>query len=504
MNKSDQAIFIDLRRKQPQRTAVFATAAAFLLIAVVFPLLFCRLYLPAAGLLGVAVLVALWKAVVFTTEHREWVVLPIWMTFAIISVSFFDDAVRAPIHYGLLTIFCVPLLPAAFRSGLIRRGGYRLYIYYIGFAAFSVCYSIAPAYSLARLYESAVVILALIAVASEVNGKDDIDRILAHLFLGCTIITALMMVSLVLPHSLSWVSPEASLEPSVIKQMHSMGVSVDGIERFQSIFSGPNDVGALMLVTIGVGLTRWDRVKSSEKALIAVVIACAALCGALADSRSPFVALAIGTALFVVWRHGLRGLLAMGALVTATCALLVATGHDFSAYTSRGDITTLTGRTEMWAFVVKQIASHPILGFGYEVGGAIFDNPYFPLWWGPWDQGPHVSVHNGYLSHAIGVGIPVTLFWLYIMLAPWVFTFSRSEDRWQIKRLFFFLLVPILVHNMSEVMADDAIGIVGFFFGLLWVLGERYRLVIASNERAAAARHRATMPRAVAVFVPSE
>ena len=483
---------------------MFAMIAAVMLIAIVLPLLLLKQYLPVLAIVGIVGLFSLWKAVVFTTEHHEWIVLPIWLTFGVISFSFFSDEMRAPLHYGLLTIFCAPLLPAAFKSGLLRRGGYRLYTYYLGFAAFSICYSIAPAYSIARLYEAAMVMLALVAVASEINSGEDIDRLLSHLFIGCAVMTGVMVVSLVLPHSLSWVSPEAGIEPSLLKQMHSMGVSVDGIERFQSLFGGPNDVGAMMLVTVGVGLSRWGRAKPLEKALIATVIASSCLCGALADSRSPFVALMIGVALFIVWRHGLRGILGIGALAAAACVMLMASGHDFSAYTTRGDVTTLTGRTEMWAFVVKQIASHPILGFGYEVGGAIFDNPYFPLWWGPWDQGPHVSIHNGYLSHAIGVGVPVTLFWLYIMLSPWMFALGRREDRWDIKKLFFFLLVPILIHNMSEVMADDGTGIVGFFFGLLWILGERYRLVATSNERAVAAHQRAAMPRAVAVLVASE
>jgi O-antigen ligase len=461
-------------------------------------------YLPILGVVAVAGIAGLWYGAAYTRRHLEWVLLPILLTFALISFAVFSDEVRAPIHYGLLAIFCLPLAPIAMRSGLLKEGGFRLYMYYLGFAAFSIVYSIAPAYSLARFVEATMVALALVAVASEINNPEDVDRLLSHYFIGCAIVTALMIVSLVvLPRSLSWVSPEASIEPDVLKQMRLMGVTVDGIERFQSLFSGPNDVGAFMLVTMGVGLARWNKIKGREKLFVAITMGSSLLCAALADSRSPFVAVFVGAGLYTVWRYGLRGILWMSAAAALVAGVLLLAGYDFAAYLNRGDVTTLTGRTEMWRFVIRSIADHPVLGFGYEVGGAIFDSRFFPLWWGPWDQGPHVSVHNGYLAHAVGVGIPVTIFWLYIVLSPWVFVLRRGDDSWQLKRLFFLIVIPILIHNLSEVMADDATGTVGFLFGLVWVISERYRLLKSANERLVAQHRRASMPRAAAALLPS-
>ena len=461
-------------------------------------------YLPILGLAGIAGIAGLCLSVAYTSKHHDWVILPVILTFALISFSVFGDFVRAPLHYGLLALFCLPLIPCALRSGALKVGGFKLYMCYLGFAGFSIIYSIAPAYSLARFLEATIVMLALVAVSTDLNTADDVDRLLSHYFVGCAIVTALMMISLlVLPRSLSWVSPEASIEPDVLKQMHLMGVTIDGIERFQSLFSGPNDVGAFMLVTVGVGMVRWKETKGWARLFVAGTIACSLLCAALADSRSPFIAILVGSGLYTIWRFGLRGIIFMAACAGAVGVALLLAGFDFSGYLNRGDVTTLTGRTEMWGFVLRSIADHPVLGFGYEVGGAIFDNRFFPLWWGPWDQGPHVSVHNGYLAHAVGVGIPVTIFWLYIMLSPWVFILRRSDDTWRLKPLFFLVLVPILIHNLSEVMADDATGTVGFLFGLLWVIAERYHVTAASKVRLDAAQRLAKMPRAVAALQPS-
>jgi O-antigen ligase len=491
---------VDRQREHSSRLGFVAAIAALVVLALVLMLTDSKK--PALAVGGIASIAIVWWGAAYTSKHHEWVVLPIELIFAVIGFSFFSDVVRAPVHYGLLVIFCAPLIPTALQSGDLKLGEYKHYLIYLGFAAMTTLYSLAPAYSIARAFEATLIVVALIGVLSKINDAEGVERILSHYFIACAIITAIMVLSLGLPHSLCWVSPAASFEPSMLQEMQKAGVQVDGIDRFQSLFSGPNDVGAIMLVTIGTGLVCWGTASRRRRMLIAAVMMGAVLCGALADSRSPFVALAIGITCCVIWRYRWRGILGLVAAAACIAGALVASGHDFSAYIDRGNVTTLTGRTEMWMFVIHQIAAAPILGYGYEVGGALFDNRFFPLWWGPWDQGVHVSIHNGYLAHAAGVGIPMTIFWLYIMLRPWVFIMRRSTNEWRLKQVFFLLLIPILAHNMSEVMADDGLGIVGFMFGLSWVIAERYRLFRVARDEAETAKQRAAMPRAVAAFVP--
>ena len=475
-----------------------ALIAALVLLALVLMLTDSKT--PAFAIAAIAGAAIICWGALYTSKHHEWIVLPIELIFAFISFSLFSDDIRAPIHYGLLILFCVPLIPTALRSGVFRQGEFKRYSYYLCFAAITFVYSVAPAYSAARWVEAVLVILALGAMVSELNDSEGLERILSHYFVACAIITAIMVLSLGLPHSLCWGSPAENIEPNVLREMQKMGVRVDGIERFQSLFGGPNDVGAVMLVTVATGLLCWSQAAWRRRILIAGAILGAVVCGALADSRSPFVALAIGITGCVIWRYGWRGILGMLAAGACLFAALLGSGFDFSGYVDRGNVTTLTGRTDMWIFVIHQIAASPVLGYGYEVSGAIFDNRFFPLWWGPWDQGVHVSIHNGYLSHAVSVGVPVTICWLYIMLRPWCFIMRRSTNDWRLKQMFFLLLIPILVHNMSEVMADDATGIVGFLFGVIWVIAERYRVLRVAADEAVLAKQRAALPRAVAAL----
>ena len=508
MFKRDTTIPINQLFSSPFRTAEHSSKllplAAMILVGLTAAWTVLAQSFVLAECIGVvAGAIGIYWAVNFTTRHHEWVVLAILLIFAVIGFSIFSEDIRSPLHYALLAFFCIPLIPTARHSGILREGGYRLYAYYLAFAAFTVLYSIARAFSLARVIEASIVVVALAAVAADLDDGEQVDRIFSHCFLGCALVTGVMVFSLVaLPHSLCWVSPEASYDADVLAKMRQIGASVDGIERFQALFNGPNDIGFWMLVTVGIGLARWPRTRGRERGVVAAVILGAVICGALADSRSSFIALAVGGTMYVAWRSRLRGLLWLGAGALCAIGVLALTGFDFSAYIDRGDVATLTGRTDMWMFVLHAIEEHPLLGWGYSVGGAIFGSRYFPLWWGPWDLGPRVSVHNGYLALAEGVGIPMAIFWLYVMLRPWMFALRQASDDWHLKRLFFLLIIPILILNLSEVVADDAISMIGFVFALTWVIAERYRLVECARCRVEVAQARATLPRAIVALIP--
>jgi O-antigen ligase len=306
--------------------------------------------------------------------------------------------------------------------------------------------------------------------------------------IGCgafVIITAFAAV--VLPRSTTWTVPDAfSLNQEV--------------ERFRGILNGPNDIGVLMLVTVGPALAFWNRFEQHKKKWMAMIALLAITECAIADSRTPFIALALGGVCYLLWRYRLRGILVMAGLLLVGIALLPLFGHSLSEYTERGDVATLTGRTEIWSYVVSEIKSRPIVGYGYSVSGAIFESKYFPVWYGPWDLGPQSSLHNGYLDHAIGVGVPATLLWLFIVLRPWWFALRQKDDPWNLKPLALLVVIPCLVHNMSEASLGDFYGVIGILFGLVWAIGERYRLLAQEQEEAERQRLLSEMPPRVAVF----
>src|SRR5260221_12400756 len=108
------------------------------------------------------------------------------------------------------------------------------------------------------------------------------------------------------------------------------------------------------------------------------------------DSRSPFIALSVGLMLFGVTRLGVRVVVVGAVLLIAQMVGLprLENGGD---YIMRGDVTSLTGRTEIWQNIIHAIKERPIFGHGYEVEGQIFQNRYFPLWDNIWNEGPKAS-----------------------------------------------------------------------------------------------------------------
>jgi hypothetical protein len=445
-------------------------------------------YLPVLAIFGVAAAFAVYKAAAYTRIDRQWLIVPLVMISIFITSFFLEGAPRAAVHYGLVLLFCAPCVPLVWRSGIFRRGGFELYSIYFAWGLVTVTYSLAPQYSILRLADAMLIFCAVSAIVSEVKDPDDITRLMERFLIGCGVFVVIVAVAAVaLPRSVTWFAPELSTENEVV-------------ERFRGLLNNPNDVGVLMLATVAPTLAFWNRFERRKKKWLAAIALLAVAEGALADSRTPFVALAMGCALYILWRYRLRGIVLMAGAAAALVAALPLFGHNLSEYAGRGDVTTLTGRTEMWAYVVQEIRSRPLIGYGYEVAGAIFRSKYFPIWYGPWDQGSQSSLHNGYLNHAIGVGIPAALFWLFIVLRPWWFAMRQKEDPWNLKPLALLVVAPCLIHNMSEASVGDFLGLVGLLFGFAWAVGERYRLLVL--ERAETARQMALeqMPPAVAMF----
>jgi O-antigen ligase len=156
-----------------------------------------------------------------------------------------------------------------------------------------------------------------------------------------------------------------------------------------------------------------------------------------------------------------------------------------SKYVHGRDVGTLTGRTEIWAFAIHELRQHPIRGYGFAVAGAIFQSRYFTEWYGPWDEGSHSSLHNGYLAEAVGLGVPAAIFWLCTLVRPFVFLFKRKDDPWNLRPAVFLIIIPILTLNLSEVSLVGFLGFDGILFGLIWGGAEMYRRSILEKEEAA-------------------
>lgn len=445
---------------------------------------------PQWALLPVALTAAglLWWAVRYTTANPVWLAGALVLTDLATATWLLAGAQRALFHYGLIAAFCLPLLPSAWRTRSFARDGFRLYLYYFLWSAVTISYSLAPDFSTVRLLGALMAFGALSFVVSQIKQPQDVARLLTPIVLGCAVVVALVAGSaFLLPRSLTWVVPT-----------DNDVASAGSVIRFCGIFNGPNDVGELMLVTVGGAAVLWPYATAKRRWLLALSILTALAAAALADSRTPFVALAVGAACYALWRHRGRAM-----VVLLLLAVLLAMAHlrpDSEGYLARGNVTTLTGRTDLWAFALSQIKQRPLLGYGYGVEGAILQSRYFPIWWGPWDMGPQSSLHDGYIARAVATGIPALLLWLFIVLRPWYAALRRGDDPWGLKPVAFWMVIPMLIHNLTEASISDCTGLIGVTFFLTWGIAERVRILRVEQERAERRKQSAALSPAAAAL----
>jgi exopolysaccharide production protein ExoQ len=175
----------------------------------------------------------------------------------------------------------------------------------------------------------------------------------------------------------------AGLVLTLVAAPHDMAWSdelMSGMVRFRGFFGSPNQVGEVTLATVCAGTIVWGSAARRERVLLAIEMAAAIALGALADSRSPFVGLAVGGLAYLFWRYGLR---ALPVCLAAAVLIFGAATQIAPDYFTRGEVSTLTGRTDVWRFAVEKIRERPLTGWGFEVEGQILQSKYFPIWWGP-------------------------------------------------------------------------------------------------------------------------
>src|SRR5260370_31018679 len=84
------------------------------------------------------------------------------------------DTIQTAGHYALDFAICIPIVPFVWRSGILAKGGYRLYVVYFLWAVVTLCYSLDPVVSIGRLARSVLVFFAVVATVSDIESREDV------------------------------------------------------------------------------------------------------------------------------------------------------------------------------------------------------------------------------------------------------------------------------------------------------------------------------------------
>ena len=368
--------------------------------------------------------------------------------------------IRCPVEF----LFCLPILLSVWRSKLLHQGGFRDYKIFLIIALASASYSQLPEITLVRAVAAILPFIALCAIAEEVHNGEDARRVMGILLAGCGIVVVVNVFALALvPASTLW-QPDPDT----------------GLLRFCGIFTGPNEIGSLAIATLGAGFGYWPVTKGWKRALTACVMVGSTILAVLADSRSPLAASAIGVAIYFVWRYRLQGAIAIVALFTIVYSVFVSV-PSLRVYVDRGDVASFTGRQVAWDFAIRSIEERPLIGYGYDVEGQILESKYFDGWDEVWSEGYQTSLHNGYLSRAVSLGLPALLFWIFFITRPMLMAFMPDQDEWSLRSIIWLSILPTLILNLTESIPDFG-SFAGLEMAVVWMLLERQRLFIQAKS----------------------
>jgi exopolysaccharide production protein ExoQ len=148
-----------------------------------------------------------------------------------------------------------------------------------------------------------------------------------------------------------------------------------------------------------------------------------------------------------------------------------------------GKDQTLTGRTKIWAAVLRQIAQRPVTGYGY---GAVWDSQsnWGPLPWISKEQGFVIhEAHNTWLGLWLELGYVGLAAWIVLFLAVWV----RAIVALYTRQAAYFALPFLVVFSLHTFTESAALA----QNDLVWMLFAATVTKLAARDPPAAARQRA-------------
>lgn len=184
---------------------------------------------------------------------------------------------------------------------------------------------------------------------------------------------------------------------------------------FRGIFSQKNVLGEAM--TMGAlaslhGLRVGKRRRLRSAVFLAVVTIVALASKSATSYLTMFAFFGTDAVIALIRKGGAARLLAVGVIVLLLPIVVYGAVFPDSMLEMIGKDPTLTGRTDIWGYVIADIHQRPLLGWGYVA----FWSPDNPAaieiadslhWFAP-------QAHNGILEMLLGVGLIGTAFFIFL------------------------------------------------------------------------------------------
>jgi exopolysaccharide production protein ExoQ len=273
----------------------------------------------------------------------------------------------------------------ASRRGILAGGTLALAL--AAFLLLSALWSIDPETTIRRGLLYVFFVVGVIGVADHLDG----DKFMDLLGVTCLLAVVASIVLLV-------ISPGNALEMS---------------GELRGIFANKNTLGPVMaagaLASLhGIRIGGGRRLFNIFTLIVFIVMAFAAK-----STTSLLIIFAFCTADRVVALFRRARILAMLLMILLVLTAVIAAQSPDSFFEMIGKDPTLTGRTDLWPYLIPYISQRPMLGWGFfafwSSVNPVGNDLYLLLGW-------HVAhAHNGLLEMLLEVGIVGTIFFVFLL-----------------------------------------------------------------------------------------
>jgi len=246
--------------------------------------------------------------------------------------------------------------------------------------------------------------------------------------------------------------------------------------RLIGIWGHPNTNGIFCLTAYPVLLWKFNHTNRYGKILIVFLFIIVLLMHIMTGSRTSLFASLVGIcAWFIAQKQGVKIVLSVLTISLFAFILIQINPESFEREKSK-EITDVTGRDKFWDSAEILITEKPLTGYGYAVEGKVFSDPRFYVpGYALWSGSNRTSIHNGYLSIALGVGIIGILICIVLLLLPFIRGLSTSVSYY--KAFAYSIMAMMLLENFAESALDSANSIGAIFFWVGWiVIGRIYEI----------------------------
>jgi O-antigen ligase len=356
---------------------------------------------------------------------------------------------------ALLMLLGIVGLVTFFRGRVEQPGKlplqFKLLAMFLIVATMSTIYSIDQLFTFVRSISFVALFAIMLGFYLWLRRGEDFDRALNTFFVVMGIFVVLNMLALLFLPGKVWAFENA---------------------RFQGLATQPNEVSGFFMLTYPVFYWKYARSKALTKLLVALLMAIMMGMHVLTGSRGGLGSAVICIGIYLLGQRKFLKLLVLGAMAVVVIGLALQFKPGVFQREGNAGATDLTGRDEFWHAAYVLIRERPVLGYGYAVEGKVWADPRFnDSDLGLWSGSARTSLHNGYISIAIGGGVPMLLLWCTIMLIPYwrCLKLPPSEH----KAFIVAVMSMLLLSNFIETAITGTGSSGSLFFWLMWVMASR-------------------------------